>query len=78
MSARDMDDALDRMLGRPPTEAERAIAGDQARRLEAGVYAHPLTLPPAYGPLRLVGANDLVRHDPFAPLPSTDGTRHDD
>lgn len=63
----DIEEALVRMLGRAPSESERAIALDQAKRLEAGVYAHPLFPPPALGPLRLVRAEDLVLEDPFAP-----------
>jgi hypothetical protein len=64
----EIEAALTRMLGRAPTEAECAIALDQRNRLGPGIYDHPLLDLPSFGPLRIITADDIVRHNPFAAI----------
>lgn len=66
-----MTDAIERLLGRPATEAERAIAADQAARIEAGVMQSPLLDSPVHGGLRLAAeCGALCRTVPFG-MPGT-------
>ncbi|GGB19448.1 hypothetical protein [Allosediminivita pacifica] len=61
------DKDIEAFLGRPPTESERAIAADQAARVESGIFANPLLEPPGQGPIRLrSGTGALVAIDPFS------------
>ena len=60
------DKEIEAFLGRPPTEGERAIAADQAARVESGIFRNPLLEPPGQGPLRLRAGNGaLAAIDPF-------------
>ncbi|WP_226624618.1 hypothetical protein [Alloyangia pacifica] len=62
-----MEQELTALLGRAPSEGERAIAQDQRARVEADIFANPLLALPGDGPLRPSGrCGALAATDPFA------------
>lgn len=62
-----MDQELTALLGRAPSEDERAIAQDQRARVETGIFANRLLAPASDGPLRASGrCGALAATDPFA------------
>ncbi|WP_353471296.1 hypothetical protein PVT71_08135 [Salipiger sp. H15] len=62
-----MEQELTALLGRAPSEGELAIARDQRKRVEAGIFASPLLALPGDGPLRPSGrCGALAATDPFA------------
>ncbi|MGR3480146.1 hypothetical protein [Salipiger marinus] len=50
-----MDQEIAALLGRAPTEEERAIARDQRARVERGIFANPLL---AGGPQAALASTD--------------------